>query len=50
MIPVETTWAIVGESGKKYGPYVLLAIMPGGSLLAVALWLYRNRHALLQVR
>ena len=51
MIPVETTWTIVRESGKKYGPYLLLTIMPGGSLLAVALWLYRNRRVLLpQVR
>jgi hypothetical protein len=36
---------IVRESGRKFGPYLLLeAVMPGGTLLAFAIWLYRHRH------
>ena len=28
---------------KKYGPYLVIeAVMPGGTLIALALWLYRS--------
>ena len=40
---LEAAWNIVRDSGRKYGPYLLLeAVMPGGTLLAVALWLYQK--------
>jgi hypothetical protein len=42
---IEAAWNIVRRSGSKYGPYLLLeAVMPGGTLLALALYLYRSRR------
>ena len=39
-------WAGVLKSVRRLGPYVLLeAIMPGGTLLALLLYLYRARGA-----
>jgi len=36
----------IGRLGKKVGPYLLLEIlMPGGTLLALLLALYRQREA-----
>ena len=33
---------------KKYGPYVMVeALLPGGTLIAAALYAYRNRAGLL---
>jgi hypothetical protein len=32
--------------GRRYGPYLLVeALMPGGTLLALALYLYRRKKA-----
>ncbi len=28
--------------GRALGPYVALALLPGGSLIAVLLWVYRQ--------
>jgi hypothetical protein len=31
-------------AGRTFGPYLAIElVMPGGSLLALLLWLYRNR-------
>lgn len=41
---IEAAWSIVHRYGRKYGPYVILeAVMPGGTLLALALYAYRSR-------
>jgi hypothetical protein len=30
---------------RKYGPYLVIeALMPGGTLVALALWLYRTKR------
>ena len=36
-------WAWLGRHGQKLGPYLLLIAMPGGTLLALALFLYQRR-------
>jgi len=37
------TWSVARQMGRKYGPYLLLeAVMPGGTLLALSLYLYRT--------
>ena len=37
------------EIVKKFGPYLAIEILlPGGSLIAVSMFLYRNRKNLLQ--
>ena len=28
---------------QEFGPYLALASLPGGSLIALAVWLYRHR-------
>ncbi len=28
---------------QEFGPYLALALLPGGSLIALILWLYRHR-------
>jgi hypothetical protein len=28
---------------QVFGPYLALALLPGGSLVALAVWLYRHR-------
>jgi hypothetical protein len=28
---------------KEFGPYLALALLPGGTLIALAVWLYRHR-------
>jgi hypothetical protein len=28
---------------QEFGPYLALALLPGGSLIALAVWLYRHR-------
>jgi len=39
-------WEMVCRFSKKAGPYLLVeAVMPGGTLLALALYLYRSRRA-----
>ena len=36
-------WILVRDSSRRFGPYLLLeAVMPGGTLLAVLLYLYRR--------
>ncbi len=43
---IEAAWKAVRGYGRKYGPYVMLeALMPGGTLLAIALYLYRTKRA-----
>ncbi len=37
--------AHVKEALRKYGPYLVIeALMPGGTLVALALWLYRTKR------
>ena len=37
------SWSAIQQAGRKYGPYLLLeAVMPGGTLLALTLYLYRR--------
>jgi hypothetical protein len=39
-----SAWEMVRRFSKKAGPYLLVeAVMPGGTLLALALYLYRSR-------
>ena len=41
---MERAWNLIRSSSRRYGPYVLLeALMPGGTLLAFFLYLYRQR-------
>jgi hypothetical protein len=28
---------------QEFGPYLALALLPGGSLIALAVWVYRHR-------
>jgi hypothetical protein len=28
---------------QEFGPYLALALLPGGSLIALAVWFYRHR-------
>jgi hypothetical protein len=28
---------------QEFGPYLALTLLPGGSLIALAVWLYRHR-------
>lgn len=30
---------------QEFGPYVALALLPGGSVIALATWFYRHRPA-----
>jgi hypothetical protein len=44
MQSVRDGWARLGRYGQKLGPYLLLEIViPGGSLLALLLFLYQRR-------
>jgi hypothetical protein len=39
-------WLFVRDSSRRYGPYLFLeAVMPGGTLLALLLYLYRRSQA-----
>ena len=39
-------WSVVCDSSRRFGPYLVLeAVMPGGTLLAVLLYLYRRAQA-----
>jgi len=41
---MERAWNLIRSSSRRYGPYVLLEVlMPGGTLLAFFLYLYRQR-------
>ena len=41
---VVSSWAGVRGLAQKFGPYLLVeAVMPGGTLLALLLYLYRAR-------
>jgi len=36
-------WNLVSTSSRRFGPYLFLeAVMPGGTLLALMLYLYRR--------
>ena len=38
------SWDFLRASTRKFGPYLILeAVMPGGTLLALALYLYRSQ-------
>jgi hypothetical protein len=46
MQSVTCWWARVRRAGQKLGPYLMLEIlMPGGTLLALLLFLYQRRKA-----
>jgi len=41
---MERAWNLIRNSSRRYGAYVLLEVlMPGGTLLAFLLYLYRLR-------
>ena len=41
---VVSSWEVVRGLAQKFGPYLLVeAVMPGGTLLALLLYLYRAR-------
>ena len=41
---VVSSWEVLRGLAKKFGPYLLVeAVMPGGTLLALLLYLYRAR-------
>jgi hypothetical protein len=41
---MQRAWGILRDSSRRFGPYLFLeAVMPGGSLLALLLYLYRSR-------
>jgi hypothetical protein len=43
MQTIFTAFALLRRLGQKFGPYVLIEILlPGGSLLALLLFLYRH--------
>ena len=43
MQTVISSWALVSRSAKGLGPYLMLEIlMPGGTLLALLLFLYKR--------
>jgi hypothetical protein len=43
---VMRSWAILRRVGVQVGPYVMIEILlPGGSLMALLLFLYRRRRA-----
>lgn len=44
---VVRSWAALRRQAQRFGPYLLIeAVMPGGSLLALALYLYRARKGI----
>ena len=43
---VVSSWEVLRRLARKFGPYLLIeAAMPGGTLLALLLYLYRARRA-----
>ena len=41
---VVSSWESLRQLGQRFGPYLLVeAVMPGGTLLALLLYLYRAR-------
>jgi hypothetical protein len=41
---VVRNWEVIRRLAQKFGPYLLVeAVMPGGTLLALVLYLYRAR-------
>ena len=44
---VVSSWEVLRRQAQRFGPYLLLeAVMPGGTLFAFLLYLYRARRAL----
>ena len=42
---IEAAWNVVRRRACQYGPYLMLEVfMPGGTLLALALYLYRMKR------
>lgn len=42
---VVSSWEVLRRLGQKFGPYLLIeAVMPGGTLFALLLYLYRARR------
>ena len=43
-LTMRRAWTLLCNSGRRFGPYLFLeAVMPGGTLLALLLYLYRAR-------
>jgi len=43
---IVSAWNVLRRSGRRFGPYLLLEmLMPGGTLMAIALFAYRQRFA-----
>ena len=46
MIWIQSALASLPGKLRSFGPYLLVElVLPGGSLVALLLWLYRNRQA-----
>ena len=46
---MKNVWIWIVEQVRTLGPYFAVElILPGGSIVVVLLWLYRNRSALLR--
>ena len=44
---VVNSWEVLRRQAQRFGPYLLLeAVMPGGTLFALLLYLYRTRRGL----
>ena len=44
---VVSSWELLCQQAKRFGPYLLVeAVMPGGTLLAFLLYLYRSRKGI----
>ena len=41
---MQRAWNFIRTSARRFGPYLFLeAVMPGGTLLALMLYLYRSK-------
>jgi hypothetical protein len=44
---MRNAWVWIAEQVRSFGPYLAVElILPGGSLVALLLWLYRHRATL----
>ena len=42
-----SSWQVLRRQAQRFGPYLLVeAVMPGGTLLALLLYLYRARRGI----
>ena len=41
---VVSSWRVLRRLAKRFGPYLLVVLMPGGTLFALLLYAYRARR------